>query len=65
MLIDTHCHLNFNSYDDDRDAVMQRAADAGVGRVINPGINIETSKAAIELAGQYEGIYAAVGIHPN
>lgn len=65
MLIDTHCHLNFHRYDDDRAAVIQRAADAGVTRVIIPGINIETSREAIALTQQYDGVYAAVGVHPN
>lgn len=65
MLIDTHCHLNFHRYDNDRAAVIQRAVDVGVTRVINPGIDIGTSQAAVALAQQHEGVYAAVGIHPN
>jgi TatD DNase family protein len=64
-LIDTHCHLNFHSYDEDRDAVIARAAEAGVTRVINPGIDIDTSREALRLAAQYPGVYAAVGVHPN
>lgn len=65
MLVDTHCHLNFHSYDADRDHIIQRAADVGVKRIINPGIDLETSRAALHLTRQYEGVYAAVGIHPN
>ncbi len=64
-LIDTHCHLNFHSYDDDRDAVIARAAEAGVARVVNPGIDVDTSQEALQLAARYMGIYAAVGVHPN
>ncbi len=64
-LIDTHCHLNFHSYKDDLDAVVARAADIGVTRVINPGIDTATSREAIRLAAQFPGIYAAVGVHPN
>lgn len=64
-MIDTHCHLNFDSYDADREAVIARAAAAGVTRVINPGVDAETSRAALALAAQHAGIYAAVGIHPN
>ncbi|MBZ0293755.1 MAG: TatD family hydrolase [Anaerolineae bacterium] len=64
-LVDTHCHLNFNSYDDDRQAVIDRAAQAGVTRIINPGIDLESSQQAVDLAATHEGIYAAVGIHPN
>jgi TatD DNase family protein len=64
-LIDTHCHLNFHSYNEDRDQVMTRAGEVGVTRVINPGIDVETSGEALELAVTYPGIYAAVGVHPN
>lgn len=64
-MIDTHCHLNFDAYDEDRDQVINRAAEAGVLRVINPGVDLASSQAGIALAAQYEGVYAAVGIHPN
>lgn len=65
MLIDTHCHLNFNAYDEDRAAVIARAAEVGVSRVINPATDLESGAAAIALAAQYPGVFAAVGIHPN
>jgi TatD DNase family protein len=65
QLIDTHCHLNFDSYDADRDQVIARAAESGVTRVINPGVDQPSSQAAVDLAARYEGIFAAVGIHPN
>ncbi len=64
-MIDTHCHLNFDSYDADRDQVIARAAAAGVARVINPGVDEASSRAALDLAAQHAGIYAAVGVHPN
>ena len=64
-LIDTHCHLNFHSYNDDRDTVIARAAAAGVTRIINPGIDVLTSQEAVGLTLQYTGVYAAVGVHPN
>ena len=65
MLVDTHCHLNFERYDEDRDAVVERALAADVKRVINPGIDLETSRAALALATHHDGVYAAVGVHPN
>lgn len=64
-LIDTHCHLNFDRYDEDRDALMGRAADAGVTRVIIPAIDLDTSRQALDLSQQYDSIYVAVGLHPN
>jgi len=64
-VIDTHCHLNFDSYDADRDQVIARAAEAGVTRIINPGIDEATSRAALDLTKRYSNIYAAVGVHPN
>ena len=65
MFIDTHCHLNFHQFDDDRDAVVQRAWEAGVAVIINPAVDLATSRQAIELAERYPGVYAQVGVHPN
>ncbi|MDP2789958.1 MAG: TatD family hydrolase [bacterium] len=63
-LIDTHCHLNFNAYKDDLDAVIKRTLDAGM-RVINVGSQSSTSKRAVELAQQHPGkLFAAVALHP-
>lgn len=64
MLIDTHCHLNFQAYKDDIDAVIQRTLAAGI-RVINVGTQRDTSKAAVDLAQKYPGkLFASVAIHP-
>lgn len=65
MLFDTHCHLDFNAYDTDRADMIARAAAAGVTRILNPGIDLPTCRAALELAHQHDGICVAVGIHPN
>jgi TatD DNase family protein len=63
--IDTHAHVNFGEFDEDRDEVIKRALDEGV-YIINVGTNIESSRAAISIAEQYEeGVYAIVGIHPH
>lgn len=65
MLIDTHCHLDFNEFDADRDAVIQRANDAGINYFINIGATLESSAASCDLAQKYPQIYASVGVHPH
>lgn len=61
---DVHTHIQFAAFDADRDAVIHRALDAGVW-MVNVGTQIDTSKAAIELARRYpKGLYATVGLHP-
>jgi len=63
---DTHCHLDFDRFKEDREKVIQRAWKAGLVWILNPGIDIETNQAAIELSRAHPGnIHAAVGIHPN
>jgi TatD DNase family protein len=65
VLCDTHAHLDFRDFDNDRDAVVRRAEKAGVSCILNPGCDLETSHKAVELAKTYGSVYAAVGIHPN
>lgn len=64
-LVDTHCHLNLKQFEDDLDAVIQRAREAGVIQIIIPAIDLETCESAIQLAKRYTGVFVAVGIHPN
>ena len=63
MIIDTHSHLNFKAYDNDRDEVLKRTRESGVV-CVDVGTKYETSKRAIELAEKNENIYAAIGMHP-
>lgn len=65
MLTDTHCHLDLNKFDEDRDNVIQRAIDAGVKRILIPALDLESSQSAIELAESSPYLYAAVGFHPT
>src|SRR5258707_2650583 len=65
MLTDTHCHLDLDKFDEDRDAVIQRALDAGVTRILIPALDYESSLAGIKLAESRPSIFAAVGFHPT
>jgi len=65
MLIDTHTHLDFPDFEFDRDAVIRRAVEAGVTRMIAIGTNLDTSRAALALADRHPEVYATIGIHPN
>jgi len=64
MIIDSHCHLQFPKYKDDLKEVIARAQESDVA-MICVGTDYETSKQAIEIASQYENIWATVGLHPN
>lgn len=64
-MIDVHCHLNLKSFTEDYDEVIQKAFKAGITRIINVGTKIDSSKRAVELAKQYENLYAIVGVHPH
>jgi TatD DNase family protein len=65
MLIDTHCHLDFERFDEDRDGVVARMLESGVGRVIVPALSPQNWQKVLDLADQYEPVFAAVGVHPN
>lgn len=65
MLFDTHAHYNASQFNADRDAVLSALPRQGVGLVVNPGCDLESSRQAIALAEQYPFIYAAVGVHPE
>jgi TatD DNase family protein len=64
-LIDTHAHLDDSQFDTDRDAVVARAAAAGVEAIVSVGVSADSSQAALRLAEQYPSVFAAVGIQPN
>ncbi len=65
LLVDSHCHINFDAYAKDREAIMDRARAQGIRRMVNPGTTLEDSQEAVNLAQQYTDVYAAVGVHPH
>ena len=64
-LVDSHCHLFFNLFEDDLDAVITRARENGITRILVPGIDLETSQQAVALSEKYANLFVAVGVHPN
>ena len=65
MLIDTHAHLDFPEFKNEVHQVLGRAVAAEVRRVLNVGVDLESSKKSVDLARKYPEIFAAVGIHPH
>jgi TatD DNase family protein len=64
-LFDTHAHLHFPQFADDLPAVLERARAAGVRRLVTIGTDVETTRAALDLAGRVRDVWAAAGIHPH
>ena len=65
MIFETHAHYDDDSFNDDRDELLQRLPLEGVGVVINSGASVESTRDTIHLAKEYEHVYAAVGVHPS
>lgn len=65
MLFDTHAHLDDVRYDEDREAMIARAREAGVHAFVTIGCDLATSQAAVSLTEQHSFIYASIGVHPH
>lgn len=65
MLFDTHAHYDDERFDGDREALLASMPEKNVGLIVNPGCDIPSSRVAVELAGKFDFVYAAVGIHPE
>ncbi|MGB9847062.1 MAG: TatD family hydrolase [Desulfotomaculales bacterium] len=65
MLVDTHAHLVDGRFDRDRREVLERARAAGVALIVNVGYDLESSRKSVALAGEFDCVYAAVGVHPH
>ncbi|MGG7072857.1 TatD family hydrolase [Campylobacter sp. 9BO] len=64
MIIDTHCHLDDNRFNDDLDAVLERASEKGVKFVVNPGADINDLPKIAKIAEQNHNVFFASGVHP-
>jgi len=68
MLIDSHCHIDGEAFDNDRDDVVQRAREAGIGAMLNVGTGDPKSndfRKAVAVAEKYQDVFASVGVHPH
>ena len=63
-LIDTHCHLDDDRFDDDRDALIARARSSGVSQIVIPATTAQRWNKIQQMTQQYSGVYAAYGLHP-
>jgi len=64
-MIDTHCHLDFDVFDNQRDDLINKARESGVHTIINIGCDLVSSQSSVELAEKYRDCFAAVGVHPH
>lgn len=64
-IFDTHAHYDSNAFSQDREALLSVLPERGVGLVVNPGCELESSRAAVDLARRFPHVYAAVGVHPS
>ncbi len=65
MIFETHAHYDDERFTEDQDALIKSMPEKGIGRIINVGSSIESTKATLELAKKYDYVYAAVGVHPS
>jgi TatD DNase family protein len=65
MLVDSHCHLDFPDFAEDRDAIVQRAVASGVARMVSISTRVKRMPQLLEIAGQFEEVYCSVGTHPH
>ena len=65
MLVDSHCHLDFNDFEDDFEDMLQRAKEQGVTAMLNAGNNVGELDKQLEISEKYPFIYTAAGVHPH
>jgi TatD DNase family protein len=64
-LIDSHCHLEMDAFNSDRDEIVKRATDSGINQIINPGSDRQGNIRGLEMSKKYPNVYSAAGIHPH
>lgn len=64
-LVDSHCHLDMKTYDDDLSEVVKSAKENGVENIISIGIDLPSSKTAVAIAKRFKGVKATIGVHPH
>ncbi|MCF1494600.1 YchF/TatD family DNA exonuclease [Agrobacterium vitis] len=65
MLIDSHCHLDFADFEEERDALVKRAHDAGVKQMVTISTRVAKLPALLALTERYPSVFCSVGTHPN
>jgi TatD DNase family protein len=65
MLVDSHCHLDFPDFASELDAVVARAAGAGIGRMVTISTRVRRLNELLAIAGRYDNVYCSVGTHPH
>ena len=65
MIFDTHAHYDSGAFNADRFDILASMPEKNVGLIVDPGCDLESSRAAIALAEKYSFVYAAVGWHPE
>ena len=65
LIFDTHAHYDDEAFDADRETLLASMPEHGVGLILDPGCDLESSRRAVELARTYPHVYAAVGWHPE
>lgn len=65
MIFDSHAHYDDEAFDEDREQLLNSMQENGIGKIINVGASMKTSKASIDLSEKYDFIYSSVGVHPS
>ena len=65
ILVDSHAHIDASDYDGDRRKILERALSKGVGTIIAVGSDLDSSRKTVDIANSFEGVFAAVGVHPH